>query len=121
MKTSELKQIIRELIFEGSAAKLYKIEGLLITSTKDKTQTQIMSDIRAVTGVTTIDTNAYIPKLPKKGRKYDKVTIKIDPYPYLRHNKTFNIDTIAQIIQNIKNVKGVITFKTEPQLINIGV
>lgn len=116
-----IKEEIRKTLREDYAEKLYKIEGLLVTDTNKKTQTQTFSDIRSVTGVTTIDTNEYVPNIPKKGYKYNKVTIKIDPYPYVKNDK-FDLDTIKQIILNINNIKGVVKFVVkEPQLINIGI
>lgn len=119
-----LKKIIREelhkILRESSAEKLYKIEGLLVTDFAKKTQTQVFSDIRSVTGVTTMDTEEYTPNLPKEGYSYNRVTIKVDPYPYLK-NGNFTIETIKTIINNINNIKGVVIFKAEPQLINIGI
>ena len=119
-----LKKLIREelhkILRESSAEKLYKIEGLLVTDFAKKTQTQVFSDIRSITGVTTMDTEEYTPNLPKKGYSYNRVTIKVDPYPYLK-NGQFNIETIKMIIDNINRIKGVVTFKAEPQLINIGI
>jgi len=116
-----IKEEIRKTLREDYAEKLYKIEGLLVTDTNKKTQTQTFSDIRSVTGVTTMDTNEYVPNIPKKGYKYDKVTIKVDPYPYVKNGK-FDLDTIKQIILNINNIKGVVKFVVkEPQLINIGI
>lgn len=108
------------LINEDSASKLYKIEGLLVTNNKIKAQTQILSDIRSITGITTVDTEEYTPRLPKKGHSYDKLTVKIDPYPYIKNGK-FDIETVKQIINNINNIRGIVKFKSEPQLINIGI
>ncbi len=125
MTKSELRKLIqeelRDVLREGSETKLYKIEGLLVTDNDVKTQSQILSDIRSVTGVTTVDAQEYTPRLPKPGRSYDVLTVKVDPYPYLKFGK-FDIETIKQIISNISKIKGVIKFKVEnPQMINIGV
>ena len=116
-----IKEEIRKTLREDYAEKLYKIEGLLVTDTNKKTQTQTFSDIRSITGVTTMDTNEYAPNVPKKGYKYDRITIKVDPYPYVKSGK-FDLDTIKQIITNINNIKGVVKFVVkDPQLINIGI
>jgi len=117
-----LKEEIRNILREDYATKLYKIEGLLVTDTYKKTQTQILSDIRSITGITTIDSREYNDKMPKPGYQYDVLTVKIDPYPYIKNGGKFDIDTINQIINNIKNIRGVIRFKVDnPQLINIGI
>ena len=116
-----IKEEIRKTLREDYAEKLYKIEGLLVTDNNKKTQTQTFSDIRSVTGVTTMDTNEYVPNVPKKGYKYDRVTIKVDPYPYVKNGK-FELDTFKQIILSINNIKGVVKFVVkDPQLINIGI
>ena len=125
MKLPELKQLIQEelrKVREGSASKLYKVEGYLITDTRKKTQSQILSDIRSVPGITTVDVTEYIPRLPKEGREYDKLTIKVDPFPYIKGGDQFTIDTINQVISSINSIKGVVKFKVkDPQLINIGI
>jgi len=125
MKLLELKKLIQEelrLIRENSASKLYKIEGLLVTDTNKKTQSQILSDIRSIPGITTVDTREYIPRLPKKGREYDRLTIKVDPYPYIKKNGKFDIETINQVIASIGGIKGIVKFRVDnPQLINIGI
>jgi len=115
-----IKEEIRNMLREDSASKLYKIEGLLVTDTYIKTQTQILSDIRSVTGVTTIDAKQYTPNLPTPGHDYNILTVKIDPYPYLKAGK-FDEETVKQIIDNISKIRGVIKFKAEPKLVNIGI
>jgi hypothetical protein len=125
MKRSTLENIIkneiRNTLREDSASKLYKIEGLLVTNNDIKWQKEVLSDIRSITGVTTIDAKEYIPRIPKENYSYDRVTVKIDPYPYLKFGK-FDLDTIKQVIKNINDIKGVVKFKVEnPQMINIGI
>lgn len=116
-----IKEEIRRTLREDYAEKLYKIEGLLVTDSNKKTQTQTFSDIRSITGVTTMDAEEYTPRLPKEGYMYNRVTLKVDPYPYVKNGK-FDIDTIKQIITNINAIKGVVKFVVEdPQLINIGI
>lgn len=125
MKRSKLanliKEEIRDILREDSAAKLYKVEGLLVTNNDIKWQKEVLSDIRSITGVTTIDAKEYEPRIRKENYSYDRVTVKIDPYPYLKFGK-FDLDTIKQVIQNINDIKGVVKFKVEdPQMINIGI
>ena len=68
-----------------------------------------------------MDAEEYIPRVPNPNYMYDKVTIKVDPYPYIKHGK-FDADTLNMIISNINKIKGVVKFKVEnPQLINIGI
>jgi len=117
-----IKEEIRNMLREDYASKLYKVEGLLITDTKKKTQTQVLSDIRSIPGVTTIDIEEYTPKVPKPGYIYDRATIKVDPYPYIKGGKPFTVENLQNVIDNINKIRGVVKFKAEnPQLINIGI
>jgi len=117
-----IKEEIRNILREDYASKLYKLEGLLVTDTNKKTQTQILSDIRSVPGVTTIDIEEYTPNISKPGYMYDRTIIKIDPYPYTKNGKSFTIENLQNVIDNINSIRGVIKFKVEnPQLLNIGI
>jgi len=112
---------IKKTLSENSAEKLYKVEGLLVTNNDLLFQKEIISDIRALTGITTVDAQEYIPHAPKANYSYNKLTVKIDPYPYLKKGK-FDIETIKQIIVNLNNIRGVVKFRVDnPQMINIGV
>ena len=112
---------IKRILSEDSAEKLYKIEGLLVSNNDLLFQKEVLSDIRSITGVTTVDAHEYTPRIPKESYSYNKISVKIDPYPYLKNGK-FDIETIKQIIQNINNIRGVVKFKVDnPQMINVGV
>jgi len=126
MKKSELKKLIKEemrkALNEDSASKLYKIEGLLVSNTNIKWQKEILSDVRAVTGVTTVDAKEYTPRVPKKGYAYDVLTVKVDPHPFLKDGGTFDIEVINKVIQDINDIRGVVKFKVAtPQILNVGV
>jgi hypothetical protein len=116
-----IKEEIRKILHEvESASELYKIQGLLVTNTKVKTQSQVFSDIRSISGVTTISAKEYNPRLPKPDRAYNILTVKIDPYPYLQ-NGEFDKDTVAKVIEKINSIQGVRKFKAIPELVNVGV
>ena len=116
-----IKEEIRKTLREDYAEKLYKVDGLLVTDTNKKTQSQTLSDIRSVTGVTTVDAEEYTPRLPKEGYMYNRVTLKVDPYPYVKNGK-FDLDTLKQVITNVNAIKGVVKFVVDnPQLINVGI
>jgi hypothetical protein len=120
-RNPKTKNITRKPLNEDSASKVYKVEGLLVTNNDIKYQNQLLSDIRSVTGVTTIDAQEYTPRIRKDNYSYNKLSVKIDPYPYLKNDGKFDIDTIKQVISNIGNIKGVVKFKVDnPQMINVG-
>lgn len=126
MNISKLKQIVKEelqnVLNEDLASKLYKIEGLLVSNNDIKFQKEILSDIRSITGVTTVDAKEYTPNAPRPNYSYDRLTVKVDPYPYVRNGGKFDLETIKLIINNINNIRGIVKFKVEnPQLLNIGI
>jgi hypothetical protein len=126
MKKSELRNIIKEEMLkalnEDSASKLYKIEGLLVSNTDIKWQKEILSDVRAVTGITTVDAKEYTPRVPKKGYTYDVLIVKVDPHPFLKDGGKFDMETINKVIQDINDIRGVVKFKVAtPQILNVGV
>mgnify|MGYP001580822329 CR=1 FL=1 len=126
MKQSELRKLIQEelkkVLSEDSASKLYEIKGILVSNTNIKWQKEILSDVRAVTGVTTVDAKEYTPRLPKKGYTYDILTVKVDPHPFLENGGKFDLETIKQVIENINKIRGIVKFRVdEPQLRNIGI
>jgi hypothetical protein len=53
---------------------------------------------------------------------YDRIVIKVDPYPYIKSGKPFTIENLQNIIDGINKIRGVVKLKVEnPQLINIGI
>ena len=116
-----IKEEIRKILHEvESASKLYKIQGILVTNTNVKTQSQVFSDIRSITGVTTISAKEYNPRTPMPDRAYNILVVKIDPYPYLEKGD-FNEETVAKIIAKINSIQGVRRYKAKPELIDVGV
>ena len=112
---------VKRILNENSAEKLYKVEGLLVTNNDLLFQKEVLSDIRAVTGVTTVDAHEYTPRLPKANYSYNKLAVKIDPSPYLKNGK-FDLETIKKVIQDINNIRGVVKFRVDnPQMINVGI
>lgn len=107
-------------INENSSEKLYKLEGTLITDTNIRPQSEILSDIRSLPGITIVGNQDYEVASPKPGYLYTHTVVKVDPYVYLK-DEEFNIGTIEQILQSIKDIKGVVFYKAEPKLINIGI
>ena len=112
---------IKRILNENSAEKLYKVEGLLVTNNDLLFQKEVLSDIRSVTGITTVDAHEYTPRIPNKSYSYNKLAVKVDPYPYLKDGK-FDIETVKKVIQDINNIRGVVKFRVDnPQMINVGV
>ena len=60
MKKSELRQIVKEEL-QNVLSEVYqdkfRISGRLVTNIKERSQTEILSDIRAIAGVTIVSTD----------------------------------------------------------------
>ena len=102
----KLSDILKEISFN----KIFHLEGILIMDHNKRNQKDVLSDIRALPGITIVR-NIEMDQDPTSRYFRSKLEIKIDPYPYVKQNK-FNSDTtIDIIIENIKNINGVVTFK----------
>ena len=106
MKLSELKNIIKEEY--SSASKLYEIDGIIVIDTDVAFHKQIMSDVRAIEGITIVKDYIYEPVGAAENRGYAELSIKIDPSPFKQMKAN---DIVNQVINNIKKIKGVRAFK----------
>ena len=106
MKISELKKIIKEEY--SSASKLYEIEGVIVIDTDVAFHKQIMSDVRAIKGITIVKDYIYDPAGASSNRGYANLNIKIDPSPFPGKQAKEIVD---MVVNDIKNIKGVRAFK----------
>ncbi len=97
------------LINESSIDKIYHIEGVLIVDDSQRNQKDMLSDIRALPGVTIVR-NQEMDQDATSRYFRSIIEVKIDPYPYAKQGK-FDSGTIQTIVDNIKKINGVIGFK----------
>jgi len=119
MKKSRLIQIIKEEIQHvlREESNLYTLEGLLKTNTDTKQsgrpQKDILSDIRAIEGITIVSSKDYTLQSDispiKNPNYYSLITIKIDPDPFKKTG--FTEDNLKDIMDKIRQVKGVKGFE----------
>lgn len=107
-----LKTYIRQAINElREPSVIIKIEGKLISDTTDRTQGDILSDIRSISGVTIVSSVDITPD----GNPFEKefypvlLKIKIDPHPFIGKGG-FNKEKLKQLVLDIKKIKGVRNF-----------
>jgi hypothetical protein len=114
-----LKNIIKEElsnILKEEYLTQYKVKGTLITDTTKRPQQDILSNIRALTGVTVVSTVDVSPDEYSQNNENLRVilNLKIDGYPFIRHGG-FSKDTIMKkIVPAIKRIDGVKGYIVNP-------
>ena len=95
------------------AAKQFQLLASMITNTKENDQTNILSAMRALPGVTIVNSQAAIPGSNSEGQLRYKTNadIKIDTSALEGDIK----EAIKKIISDIKQIPGVVEFKVSPK------
>jgi hypothetical protein len=101
--------VSKESMNEAQIDKIYHVTGVLIVDDQKRNQKDILSDIRALPGITVVR-NIEMDQDATSRYFRSTLEIKIDPYPYAKQGK-FDDGTIQVVINNIKNISGVIGFK----------
>jgi len=124
MKLNEFRELIRReipnILNEGDALQ-YKVKGVLITDTTKRPQQDILSNIRALTGVTIVSSNEI------EGQDYAQnnpnlrviLNIKVDGYPFSRHGGFSKDVIINKVIPDVKKVEAVKGFLVDPNNITL--
>lgn len=109
----KLSNILQEVL-ESKNPHLYQIKGILVTDTTKRTQGDILSDMRSIPGVTIVTPHDYQGgDIPTDNRAYTvELSVKIDPYPF----KTFGKEQVKNVINQIKKVDGVRSFRVKPHM-----
>ena len=117
---NKIKSIIREEIraIKEEYQDKFKMIGNLVTNLEIRPQKEILSDIRAITGVTIVSEKEVLPYNEQDKTKFKSVlTVKVDGYPFIKHGG-FSRDKMNDIAMNIRKVEGVVTFITTPENIS---
>ena len=118
MNKSELKQLIKEElknILSEEYQDKFKVEGRLVTNIKERPQKEILSDIRAIAGVTIVSTTEIQDYSEQSFGQFATIlNLKVDGYPYIKTGG-FNRETIIKIADDIRKVPNVASFKYNPE------
>lgn len=118
MNPSTLKNIIREELKTALNEKYqdkYKLKGRLVTNIKARPQQEILSDIRAITGVTVVSTTELEDYSEQNFDNFTTIlNLKIDGYPFIKKGG-FSRDTIELIAKEIRKIPNVVSFKYNPK------
>lgn len=109
-KTKEEMIKLKDLISEIDSNKIFHIEGVLIVDDEKRNQKDILSDVRALPGITIVR-NIEMDQDATSRYFRSTLEIKVDPYPYIKQNQFDSKLTMEKIIDNIKAISGVIGFK----------
>jgi len=89
---------------ETLSPKIYQIEGSLVADTTQRSLADILSDIRAIVGITVVRvTNNRQPSAEKLKKYVVDISIKIDPAPF----DNFGPETVKSIKDKVKAVPAI--------------
>ena len=113
MKYNSLRTLVKEelkkAINEDYQDK-YKMVGTLITDVKERPQTEIYSDIRAIPGITVISSTEPLAYADQNLNKFKAIlSVKVDGYPFITKGG-FTRDKMMEIASDIKKVPAVKAF-----------
>ena len=122
MKIEGLRNIIREELSKAINEEYvdkFKVKGILVTNTTVRPQQEILSDIRALTGVTIVSTVDLDQEYSQNNENLRVIlNLKIDGYPFMRQGG-FSRKKVEEIIANVKRVEGVKSFIVNPKNITV--
>lgn len=120
MNHSTLKNLIREELkkaLQEDYQDQYKLKGRLVTNIKHRPQQEILSDIRAIPGVTVVSTTELQDYAEQNFNQFTTIlNLKIDGYPWIKRGG-FNRDKINLIAKEINKVPDVVSFRYNPKTI----
>ncbi len=115
MKRNDIKSIIKEEIkniLKEDYQDKFKMVGTLITDLNTRPQKEIYSDLRAITGITTISSVEPIPYNEQDISNFKTtLTVKVDGYPWITKGG-FTRDKMQDIASEIRKTPGVKKFIT---------
>ena len=109
-KTKENMIKLKDLIVELDSNKIFHIEGTIIIDNQKRDVQDILSDVRALPGITIVR-NVELPQDATSRYFRSSLEIKVDPYPYIKQNNFDSKDTLETVVNNVKTIPGVIGFK----------
>lgn len=107
-----------DLFKESTNPNVYKVFGTLIVNTEARPLSHVLSDIRAIPGVTIVQTRNKPEERdqPISKRHIQRLSIKMDPAPF----RPFNLGAFKYILNQIKKVPAVVSakFETAPVVVD---
>ena len=118
MNSKDLKNLIREELKQALTEKYqdqYKLKGRLITNIKNRPQKEILSDVRALAGITVVSTTEIEDYSEQNFDQFTTIlNLKIDGYPFIRSGG-FSREKIVDIANTIRKIPDVVSFIYNPE------
>ena len=105
-KTKEDMIKLKDLILELDSEKIFHIEGTIIIDNQKRDVQDILSDVRALPGITVVR-NVELPQDATSRYFRSSLEIKVDPYPYIKQNNFDSKDTLETVVNNIKTIQKI--------------
>ena len=86
---------------------IFRVEGYLLTNLANRSQGDILSDIRSLPGITIVGSRD-MKNNPSKERSI--VSLKIDPYPFTTMDDVSAVESVDYVTNEIRKISGVKKF-----------
>jgi hypothetical protein len=106
-----------ELVKEIDYNSIFRTEAYLKTTTSQRTQGDILSDIRSLPGITIVGSKD-LPNRPSKSESI--LSIKIDPYPFTKMDDVSAPEAVDYLTGEIRKINGVERFQILKKRVNEG-
>ena len=101
--TKKAKVKLKEVDYDS----IFRVEGYLLTNLANRSQGDILSDIRSLPGITIVGSRD-MKNNPSKERSI--VSLKIDPYPFTTMDDVSAVESVDYVTNEIRKISGVRKF-----------
>ena len=109
VKLNQLRSIIKEELKNSlnEYQDKFKMVGTLVTDINDRNQTEVLSDIRSLAGVTIVGSEEPMAYADQDKAQFKSIlTVKVDGHPWIAKGG-FGREKMKNVIEDIKKVPGV--------------
>ena len=86
---------------------IFRVEGYLLTNLANRSQGDILSDIRSLPGITIVGSRD-MKNNPSKERSI--ISLKVDPYPFTTMDDVSAVESVDYVTNEIRKISGVRKF-----------
>ena len=120
VKLNQLRSIIKEELKNSlnEYQDKFKMIGTLVTDINDRNQTEILSDIRSLAGVTIVGSEEPMAYADQDKSQFKSIlTVKVDGHPWILKGG-FSREKMLDIVDDIKKIQGVKAFNIKDDSIS---